>query len=308
MKIKILFLALALSLSLIINPSLADIIKFKDGRELEGTIIEETESSLKVKTSAGVSIIGKGKIQSIIKSKEEKKKEMRPKAVEFDDSRAKEESQESIQQAPLGNIKAEEYSKDKIAEFMFSRKKREGNFSLFVIPVPIELLIANAYPRWKEKRYSYEEMVLKAQELKKEFKKAYGNNVRATLKISFAEDWDSEGKTSKKIPSDIAEYIFLENDRGKFVRCKKATVPPMGKVVNMFNKSSVIMLEFPTKLPDTNESIFKDAKKVKFVVGGLGFTNNKFEYELPFSKLFADAPPEIKKIYYGIGIWKKTDY
>lgn len=79
----------------------------------------------------------------------------------------------------------------------------------------------------------------------------------------------------------------------------------MGSIINVINTSSAISLEFPSRFPDTNESIFAYTEKIKFVVGGLGFKNNEFEYEIPLSNLFSNAPPEIKKIYYEIGLWKE---
>lgn len=196
---------------------------------------------------------------------------------------------------------ADDYTKKKILEIILSGLKDEGNFKFTVVPLPLELLVAQQYDEWEEKRYTYDEMILKAKAVQKQ----YENSVHALLAIYFIGEWDSKGETSKKIPEDIAEYIFLENDKGKALRCSQAIVPLMGGTVNYINESSQIHLEFPLRLKNTNESIFKDSEKIKFVVGGLGFKDNEIEYRLPFSELFLDAPTNIKNIYYDIGIWEK---
>ncbi len=199
---------------------------------------------------------------------------------------------------------AGEYWKNKMREFFNSRMRVEGNFKFMVVPTPAEWLIVFTYPQWEEKRYTYKEKVKEARNFKKEGEK----NIYAVLVISFIGDWDSKGETSKKIPEDIADYIFLENDKGKFVRCSNAEVPLFGGTINAFNKTFTTPLEFPSKFPDTKESIFAYTEKVKFVIGGLGFKNNEFEYKVPFSNLFSDAPPEIKEIYYDIGLWKRPEH
>lgn len=201
----------------------------------------------------------------------------------------------------FGQDTIKKYSEKKRNELMLSQLKREGNFAFVVMPYSVEIAIANSYSDWEEKRYSYKKKILKA----KEIKNVYKNILHAFLFINFTGEWDSKGKTSLKIPDDIAEYIFLENDKGKFVRCNRASISLMAGTVNMFNESTAIPLEFSLKCPQTNESILKNTKKIKFKVGGLGFKNNKFEYEVPFSKLFSDAPESLKKIYYEIGLWKK---
>lgn len=202
-----------------------------------------------------------------------------------------------------------DYASRKTTELAKMQQRAEGHFDFTVAPLTLELLIADEYPKWQEKRYSHDKMVEKA----KDFKSAYKDKLMAWLVVAFTGDWQSKGETSKKIPDDIAEYIFLENDKGKALPCESAEIPMMGSSVNTFNKLTVVQLKFSTILPDTKKSILepwshsnpKGTKKIKFVVGGLGLKNKEFEYEVPFSKWFLDAPPALKKLYYDAGIWKK---
>lgn len=195
-----------------------------------------------------------------------------------------------------------EYFDNKWENFKKLGIKTEGNFSLIVRPMFIESVMGVLYYQWEEKRYSYDEIILKG----KEFIKTYENRVFAILDLYFVGTMFSEGETSMKIPEDISEYISIENDSGRFLRCIETNISPWGCEVNAFNRSCIVLLVFPLKFPDTNESVFNNTDKIKFIVGGLGFKNNEFEYKVPFSQYYSDVPSNIKKFYYDLGIWKEV--
>ena len=197
----------------------------------------------------------------------------------------------------------ETYYNSKIQEIMKSHYKREGYFTFSVMPMTIEWMIGQSYSNWLEKRYTKEEMISKAKALIKESE----GSIHVMLTIAYLGDWNTEGETSKIIPSDIAEYIFIENEQGEYVRCEEADSPLGRSTVGIYNEISNISLKFPDAISDTGKSIFNNSKKIRFVIGGLGFKDNQIEYDLPLSSLFLDSPQDVKEIYYEIGLWK-PDY
>lgn len=196
----------------------------------------------------------------------------------------------------FSQIAPEDYSNGKMVELMKKYIKIEGEFVYSLIPIPAEYLIAQSYPQWKEKRYDEKMMV----SLSKGIITMYGNDFHAMLMIGFTGDWKSD--KDKKIPKDFAEYIFLENTNGEFTRCRKADIP-MYSTINIVNKNASIHLVFPTELPDTSRLVTDGMDKIFVVVGGIGIKNNKFEFDMPISLLYLDAPKVLKDLYYNCGLW-----
>ena len=180
-----------------------------------------------------------------------------------------------------------------------STQKHYDNFTLGVMPLSPEFIIASAYPHWVKKRLSYREMVQEAEKLATVF----SGNLIASLDIFYMGDFSSKGKTSVDIRDDIKDYIFVENDRGKFVRCAKADVPPMGSPVNMINDSTTIQLCFPIR-DSEGETILDHTSTLTFVVDGLGLDKAEFRFQYPFTTYFESAPASFKRIYRDIGLWK----
>lgn len=186
-----------------------------------------------------------------------------------------------------------DYWEHKTRELMLIKK--EGTFYVAVTPVPIELSIAQEYPKWEEKRYSVEEMIAQAMIMRDAGK----DRLLAAINIGL----DKEGAglaTSMTVPDDISEYIFLENDAGKFVRCESAQLPIV-KAVNIFNQTVGISVGFSDPL----HVVLGNTKSIKIVAGGLGLKDTAFIFRVPFSSMFGDAPPELRAIYNAIGVGGK---
>ena len=171
-----------------------------------------------------------------------------------------------------------------------------GNFRMSVVPMTRELVIAGEYPKWTEKRYDEAQMV----ELARADEGLYANAMYAVLTVVFVGDVLSSGRTQFELPADLADYIFLENDRGQAIRCSRATLPLM-HMVGPFTKQVNVELQFDGLTQDPE---FLRTKTLKFVVGGLEFENNQVVYRYPLSDLFADAPPELKRLYRAADVWR----
>lgn len=200
----------------------------------------------------------------------------------------------------LSQITPEDYAHVKLKELARKYTKKEGEFSYSLVPVSSEQMIAQQYPKWKEKRYDEKMMSSNS----KDIIAVNGNDFHVLLVITFVGDWTS-GK-DKTIPSDLAEYVFLENTNGEFTRCRAADVPMFSKI-NILNESVIIHLVFSTELPGTNRLLTDGMDKIIIVVGGVGIKNNKFEFDIPISSLYLDAPTVLKDLYYNSGLWERNE-
>jgi hypothetical protein len=193
-----------------------------------------------------------------------------------------------------------EWSDAKMKELYLSQVTREGHFLVTVVPVGVEHLIALSYPGWVEKRYTQETIIQKAAAMKVSLE----GRVNAVLIAKFTGDIMSSGKTDLSIPRDLAEYVFLENDAGGYVRCEQADIPVIS-TVNMLNQSVSIQLAFPN---DATSTIFAETREVTFQAGGLGLEKNRFSWPWPFHSLYANAPIELRSLYVAIGLWDEAQF
>jgi hypothetical protein len=190
----------------------------------------------------------------------------------------------------------QQYYEQKIVAMVRDHHVTNGNFTMSVVPMPQELAIAGEYPKWAEKRWTDAQML---EQIERE-KAAYAGNVHAVLTVVFVGDLYSTGRTQFQIPDDIAEYIFLENDRGQAVRCSRAVLPLM-RMPGPFTEQVNVQLEFAGVTREHPD--FLDTKSLRFVVGGLEFEQNAVVYRSPLSDLFADAPEVLRALYRSSGLW-----
>lgn len=197
---------------------------------------------------------------------------------------------------PLANADARTYSTDKIVAMVKDHLATNGNFRMSVVPMTRELVIASGYPKWAEKRYGEAKMV----ELARADEGLFVDSMYAMLTIVFVGDVFSSGRTQFEVPEDLADYIFLENDRGEAIRCSRATLPLM-RMVGPFTKQVNVELQFDGLARDPD---FLRTKTLKFVVGGMELESNEIVYRYPLTDLFDDAPPELQRLYRAAGVWR----
>jgi hypothetical protein len=197
---------------------------------------------------------------------------------------------------PVTSADPRTYSTDKIVAMVTDHLATNGNFRMSVVPMTRELAIAAEYPKWAEKRYGEAEMV----ELARAGEGLYADSMYAVLTIVFVGDVFSTGRTQFEVPEDLAEYIFLENDRGQAIRCSRTTLPLM-RMVGPFTKQVNVELQFDGLKRDPD---FLRTKSLKFVVGGMELESNEVVYRYPLTELFADAPAELQRLYRAAGVWK----
>ena len=197
---------------------------------------------------------------------------------------------------PLVSADPRTYAEDKIVAMVKDHLATNGNYRMSVVPMTRELAIASAYPKWAEKRYDDATMI----ELARAEEGLFADTMYAVLTVVFVGDVLSGGK-QLELPEDLADYLFLENDRGEAIRCSRATLPFM-RLVGPFSEQANVELQFDglRRNPD-----FLRTKTLKFVIGGLSFAENEIVYDYPFTELFADAPPPLPRLYRDAGVWPR---
>jgi hypothetical protein len=196
--------------------------------------------------------------------------------------------------APIAASRTD-YGVEKIKSLALAHRIEEGNFVLAVVPRTPQIDVALVYPSWEEKRYSAAERIAKS----KEIARLHDNKLMAVVYVVFSGDIMSQGETSKQIPDDFAEYVFLENDRGDAVRCTSATLP-LFRSAGAMSREVKVDVEFADLKAPSGRSVLEGAKELRFVVGGLGFKSKTIRYAAPLRGLFGDAPRELRELFAGV--------
>ncbi len=192
-------------------------------------------------------------------------------------------------------LRAESYYSSKLRQIISEKSVFEGNVVITVIPLTEELTAAKVYAKMSKEGHSRQEI---REEIKKKTQKTQKEKkLIAILTVKFTGDSLSQAPAAISLPEDLSKYIFVENDRSNFVPCKIAR-PPMEKV-DSDQRSAVIPLVFHTEYQKGKKehNILEDTEYIEFVVGGLGFSNNRIRYDIPLSDLCKDAPQDTKSLW-----------
>ncbi len=189
-------------------------------------------------------------------------------------------------------LRAESYYSSKLRQIISETSVFEGNFVITVIPLTEELTAAKVYAKMSKEGHSRQEI---REEIKKKTQKE--KKLIAIITVKFKGDSLSQAPTAISLPEDLSKYIFVENDRSNFVPCKIAR--PAVEQVDSDQSSAVIPLVFHTEYQKGKKehNILEDTEYIEFVVGGLGFSNNRIRYDTPLSDLCKDASQDIKSLW-----------
>lgn len=174
---------------------------------------------------------------------------------------------------------------------------QEGNFQIYALLMPVQWRILSVYHNCLEKRCNDEEIIKEMQELFSYL----GKKLYFEVGVRFVGGQFNYDKLS--IPDNFENYIFLENDKGDFLRPLNFETKNLSSdEANWLNEEVSFRVDFPeTYEKDGVEKSLLEGKYIKVVINGLGFNNNSIKYELPLSGLFADAPTEIKQLFSDFG-------
>jgi TonB family protein len=148
-----------------------------------------------------------------------------------------------------------------------NRRSSASSLTVLGLIIPPQLHIATESIGWMQKRLSEAEIRLAISGATD----IYKNSIPALVDLRLSED--AEPGFSFKVPKDIKDYLFLENDTGDFVRCSEASIPALG-LVNLINPSVTLTVAFPSELPDGTPLISDTTRSVVLVVSALSSTSD----------------------------------
>lgn len=171
---------------------------------------------------------------------------------------------------------------------------KNGPLQLTAVPLLSETYVLSEYPDMKNKRYSTTQMTDKLGVRTKALDRQQERNGTFLVFLRYERSEEFLGLSSFTIDPSFFEYMFLDNDKGDFLRVGNHPVV-RAKTVDAYNK----VLEFWVTFGENDEErkkFFQDSKTVSISVTDFGFEGQVISYELPISGMFSDMPKEPKDI------------
>jgi len=171
---------------------------------------------------------------------------------------------------------------------------KNGPLQLTAVPLLSETYVLSEYPDMKNKRYSTTQMTDKLGVRTKALDRQQEMSGAFLVFLRYERSEEFLGLSSFTIDSSFFEFMFLDNDKGDFLRVGNHPVV-RAKTVDAYNK----VLEFWVTFGENDEErkkFFQDSKTVSISVTDFGFEGQVISYELPISGMFSDMPKEPKEI------------
>lgn len=189
-------------------------------------------------------------------------------------------------------------SKDSVSTYFqqvvepFSLKN--GPVQLTAVPLLSETYLLSEYPDMKNKRYSASKMVgmLEANTLALDRQQEMSGTFIVFLR--YERDEEFLGLSSFTIDSRFFDYMFLDNDKGDFLRVSSHTIG-RAKTVDAYNTFLEFWVTFGENEEERKE-FFQGSESVSISVSDFGFEDQTINYPLPLSNMFLNIPKEIKEI------------
>lgn len=171
---------------------------------------------------------------------------------------------------------------------------KNGPLQLTAVPLLSETYVLSEYPDMKNKRYSTTQMTDKLGVRTKALDRQQEMSGTFLVFLRYERSEEFLGLSSFIIDPSFFEYMFLDNDKGDFLRVGNHPVV-RAKTVDAYNK----VLEFWVTFGENDEErkkFFQDSKTVSISVTDFGFEGQVISYELPISGMYSDIPKEPKEI------------
>jgi hypothetical protein len=183
----------------------------------------------------------------------------------------------------------DKYLNKKVQEIIMKSTIKIGEFSITPVPVPYKINIINTYRYYKSLGLDEKEII---QRLKREFKKLKKSG------FPFVIIFEYKGKrkyTGIRIPSDLRDYIFLENRQGVKGRIKLQKIP-LKRSLNANNRSVTVRVLFSTV--DSKGRFLLDTDRLILHIRDIipGIKDLRIKYKYPCDIDFSDAPEDVKYI------------
>jgi hypothetical protein len=171
------------------------------------------------------------------------------------------------------------------------------NCGVSVSPSYDEINIGVNYESWQKKRYNSKLII----ENSKDIIYFVNRNRLSNLIILYNAHDEQSFNEFKYSLDDIQDYIFLENDKGEFLRCSRINLEWEDYIAgtSTFGQSVILFEPFS----DDGVDIFKDSKTMTYVLSGICDEDIRITYDLPLSEYaYKDAPKKIKDLWQEIKI------
>ena len=175
---------------------------------------------------------------------------------------------------------------------------KNGPLQLTAVPLLSETYVLSEYPDMKNKRYSTPQMASRLELQTKALDRQQEMSGIFLVFLRYERNDELIGSSSFTIDPRFFEYMFLDNDKGDFLRVGNHPVV-RAKKVDAYNE----VLEFWVTFGENEEErrkFFQGSETVYISVTDFGFEGKVISYKLPISGMFQEMPTEPKEVLLSI--------
>lgn len=165
---------------------------------------------------------------------------------------------------------------------------KNGPLQMTIVPLLGETYLLSEYPDMKNKRYSTSQMVDQLGPFIKELDSQQERSGAFFVYLRYEQSEELLNTSSFTINPNFFNYMFLDNDRGEYLRVSEFSVTKAYRV-----SVSNPVYEFWVRFGDNSserESFFNSAKEISISVTDFGFEGESIKFQLPLSQLFSEMP------------------
>lgn len=176
------------------------------------------------------------------------------------------------------------YFKQSVEPYTF----RNGPLQMTVVPLISETYLLSEYPDMKNKRYSTSQMVDRLEPFLKELDAQQERSGAFFVYLRYEQTKEILNTSSFAIDPNFFNYMFLDNDRGEYLRVSESSVTKVHRV-NVSNPVYEFWVRFGKNSAE-RERFFDNAKKISISVTDFGFEGESVKFMVPLSQLFSHIP------------------
>jgi len=171
-----------------------------------------------------------------------------------------------------------------------------GTHILTVVPALSESFVLMRYPEMNAKRFSLQQMseVIKNSFLSFEFGGG-DESGRFTMILRLDPSQDLMSSDSFTVDEEFLDYVFLDNDRGEFLRVGSHSIIKSMKVEPYGQTEFEFWVRFGHN-DEERKAFYRDVEKVSITITDFGFENQNVELSIPLSAVFQDMPEGPRKV------------
>jgi hypothetical protein len=174
-----------------------------------------------------------------------------------------------------------------------------GPLKIQILPMSSETYVFSAYPDMRARRYDYGQMKEQVLSLVRHMDD-YWNAERLIdrtfiMIMRYERDDNISGPDSFMIDEEFFDYVFLDNDKGNFMRVYEHSLgEPF--ILDEHNDVFAVMVSFGrTRLDYELLTFLQEAKSFSISINAFGLEGLSIEFEIPLEKLYYDMPDGPKK-------------